>query len=348
MPDNDVKVIANFARIRHNVIYNINDATGATPIQAPLPEDEEFTVADLTGITPPPYHNFRGWSKTADGSGEIFALGSTVTMPGHDITLYAIWYLRHHNLDVTTTTGGILSYDSTPSGDYGVGTSITLTAIPTPSDRYYFAGWEVTGITLSDEAIKNPILEFDMPDNNVTVVANFARIRHNITYNIGYATGETPTQASIPEDYEFEVADTTYIIPPPRHIFVEWNTNPDGTGTSFDPGDTVTMPGHSLTLYAIWLEVFAVTYNLNGATGTAPTQTPVPEGTEITVAEIEGIIPPADSLFLRWNTEADGTGTAFNPGDIITIETYDITLYAIWVPREVCVVIDLRTWQSRN
>lgn len=34
--------------------------------------------------------------------------------------------------------------------------------------------------------------------------------------------------------------------------FVEWNTAADGTGTGYDPGDTLTMGSTAVTLYAIW------------------------------------------------------------------------------------------------
>ena len=34
--------------------------------------------------------------------------------------------------------------------------------------------------------------------------------------------------------------------------------------------------------------------------------------------------------FLGWNTKADGSGTAYQPGDKITIEGKDLVLYAQW------------------
>lgn len=36
-------------------------------------------------------------------------------------------------------------------------------------------------------------------------------------------------------------------------------------------------------------------------------------------------------LFLYWNTEADGTGTIYYPGDVLTVDS-DVTLYAQWYP----------------
>ncbi|OQB14399.1 MAG: Endoglucanase precursor [Firmicutes bacterium ADurb.Bin193] len=75
---------------------------------------------------------------------------------------------------------------------------------------------------------------------------------------------------------------------------------------------------------------YNVTYDLNGGSGTAPTQDPVSEGATFTVASAEGITAPEGKQFKEWNTEADGSGTSYNPGDTITMGTSDITLYAIW------------------
>lgn len=38
------------------------------------------------------------------------------------------------------------------------------------------------------------------------------------------------------------------------HIFKEWNTSRDGTGASFDPGDSFPSPASYTTFYAIWEE----------------------------------------------------------------------------------------------
>lgn len=55
--------------------------------------------------------------------------------------------------------------------------------------------------------------------------------------------------------------------------FTGWNTKPDGTGTAYTEGQTVTMPkeGQSLNLYAQWQTVeYPLVYDLNGGTGTTP------------------------------------------------------------------------------
>ena len=73
-----------------------------------------------------------------------------------------------------------------------------------------------------------------------------------------------------------------------------------------------------------------VTYDLNGGSGTVPTQDPVAEGAEFTIASAAGINPPADKQFKEWNTASDGSGTVYAPGATVTMGASDITLYAIW------------------
>lgn len=63
----------------------------------------------------------------------------------------------------------------------------------------------------------------------------------NLPENISYAPGDTvtvPNQIPTREGYNF----------------VGWNTRPDGTGTSYQPGDSFTTPEGNLTLYAQWEE----------------------------------------------------------------------------------------------
>lgn len=51
-------------------------------------------------------------------------------------------------------------------------------------------------------------------------------------------------------DYTFKEFDYTTIKPRGRSLFKEWNTKPDGTGTSYLPGDTLLFT-EPLKVYAI-------------------------------------------------------------------------------------------------
>jgi len=71
-----------------------------------------------------------------------------------------------------------------------------------------------------------------------------------VTYKANGGTGSDVTgSAKIGVDYT--IADNTFTAPA-GCIFVEWNTQADGSGTGYDPGDIIAMPGGNLDLYAIW------------------------------------------------------------------------------------------------
>lgn len=74
--------------------------------------------------------------------------------------------LANHIVAVSSTIGGSV----TGGGEYNGGETITLTA--TPDSGYRFAGWELTGATVSD--LTAATITFTMPDNgNVTALARF-------------------------------------------------------------------------------------------------------------------------------------------------------------------------------
>lgn len=81
------------------------------------------------------------------------------------------------------------------------------------------------------------------------------------------------------------------------YTFKEWNTNSDGTGTSYQPGSTITIEFTSITLYAIW-EVVAQQL-------VAPTDAFILKAQLLTGDVIDGRIGTSDGYYriLYW----DGT-----------------------------------------
>ena len=81
------------------------------------------------------------------------------------------------------------------------------------------------------------------------------------------------------------------------------------------------------------LQKYSVTYDLNGATGTAVTDgsSPYTYGSTVTAKTAPTITtyPAGMTKFDKWNTKADGTGTSYAASDTFTIYD-DVTLYAIY------------------
>lgn len=124
------------------------------------------------------------------------------------------------------------------------------------------------------------------------------------------------------------------------YTFKDWNTNTNGTGTTYLPGSTVTINFSSITLYAIWDPVsnYVLSYNANGATGSVPGSVNAGANTIVstngnlskTLRYVSnGSMTNQSLTFLGWNTMSDSTGVTYSAGSTITISSNTI-LYAIW------------------
>jgi len=109
------------------------------------------------------------------------------------------------------------------------------------------------------------------------------------------------------------------------YAFTGWNTEADGSGTVYADKETVKL-SNNLTLYAQWKPAVTVTFDANGGEGTMDDQV---------IAEGAPTILTANTLtregytFKGWNTEADGSGTAYADKAEVTLDA-DVTLYAQW------------------
>lgn len=84
--------------------------------------------------------------------------------------------------------------------------------------------------------------------------------------------------------------------------------------------------GLSVTTYDI---TYAVTYLPNGGSGTAPTETNKPEGASFAVKS-NTFTAPSGKKFKEWNTEANGSGTAYAADATVVMPAAALTLHAIW------------------
>ena len=115
------------------------------------------------------------------------------------------------------------------------------------------------------------------------------------------------------------------------YTFTGWNTQADGKGTAYKPGDNFTLTDEDTVLYAQWSKnapaQVNVSYDANGGTGTMESITG-DVGSKI-VIEQNGFAR-SGYTFTGWNTQADGKGTAYKAGDSFTLTDKDTVLYAQW------------------
>ena len=125
----------------------------------------------------------------------------------------------------------------------------------------------------------------------------------------------------------------------PNYHFIEWNTSADGTGTSYQPGMDWKLAAGTVNLYAIWSNDPAViVYDKNSDSATGE------------MANTDGYIDMEATIsdngfensgyeFTGWNTEADGSGTAYDEGETIVLTEPSMTLYAQW--EEIPVIVQM-------
>ena len=76
--------------------------------------------------------------------------------------------------------------------------------------------------------------------------------------------------------------------------------------------------------------LYAVVYDPNGGSGTAPTGSNRAAGATFPAANPSGLTAPEGKQFKEWNTLADGSGVSYASGATVTMPASNLTLYAIW------------------
>jgi uncharacterized repeat protein (TIGR02543 family) len=112
------------------------------------------------------------------------------------------------------------------------------------------------------------------------------------------------------------------------YTFAGWNTAADGTGTTYAAGNVIQMPQGGMTLYAKWTaNQYMLIYKLYGGVNGPATEMRYTGAT----ANLSGVQPTRDgAVFSHWNTNADNTGTDYDPSASFTMPGANTTLHAIY------------------
>ena len=173
------------------------------------------------------------------------------------------------------------------------------------------------GMTVYAVWVGNPVLTYDTNKPN--------------TWN-----GQMPsTPASVSVPYNTAAADgsgwQSGDTPKIRgYRFLGWYAGPqDDAG----PYDWNTLLTGNVTVYAHWERLKAnVVYDANGGTGSHANTTGW-QYSDVTVPSDTSKSFKRDGyVFLGWDTQADGNGTAYKDGSQVPLQDKDITLYAQWQP----------------
>lgn len=151
---------------------------------------------------------------------------------------------------------------------------------------------------------------------------------YTVTYNSNTDTEETKTQTFYKGSLLAD-AEALGFTGTGTKRFKEWNTQKDGSGTSYTEGSSPKLT-EDITLYAQWADFYKLTYLINIDSNT---QTYIQKvEAEISLATSKTAFADFDSSkyqFCGWDTKADGSGTRYDEGASLTL-TEDIILYAQW------------------
>ena len=315
---------------------NLSDAVGTMANQTFLVGEEQalspcgFTANAVTSAIK---YVFAGWNTKANGSGVRYADGQVVkdiAAAGETITLYATWqqvltFTVHFDANGGEGTMADQIYSILYSENY-------LPSCTFSRSGYIFAGWNTkadgSGKAYSDGAKINQA-------SSITLYAQWTALPPNC-YGVHFNRNNDNASGTMADQvFTVGVAQAltanafTYFF-----SFSGWNTKADGSGVSYSNGQVVTdiaAEGETITLYAQWQDksvhiYLTVRFNANGGEGYMANQM-FKSGEEKNLNACT--FTRAGYRFTGWNTEADGSGEAYNDQENIR-PGENITLYAQW------------------
>ena len=220
------------------------------------------------------------------------------------------------------------------NGGYGEMYAITFnegeTGVLDPNNfsraNYVFSHWNTkadgSGISYADQGDITPT-------DSITLYAQWVKTFYSVNYNKNGGGGVMPS-GSVQKYRSGTVKECAFNPPTYYTVFTEWNTSPDGTGTSYRPGDPIWSDDtpNDITLYAIWREKLDVWFYPGEGSGTA-TSVEEPKGSEVrlpTPANL-GFTAPDGQTFAGWMI--DGEYRLYKAGEYYAFDSAKMVT-AIW------------------
>ena len=150
---------------------------------------------------------------------------------------------------------------------------------------------------------------------NVTIGGEFHRNSVNVPVT---------RHVEVKLDGQDKTETTPFVVPQPakdHYRFIVWTTNPDGTGDSYKPGDTVTIIPKNTTLYPQWEAKHVLRYDMNGGDGQY-------EDSDLP-ADVSDTAPTRDGYeFDGWMID----GVKVDSDNTVEDNGSDVTVVAQWTP----------------
>lgn len=290
--------------------------------------EQSIADADYTPTAPANMqdYTFGGWfdNQKCEGSAYVF---TGKKMPAHNLTLYAKWVPKTYTVTVydvdrtkVLTTfdvpmGGTIPESQMPEVTLGTGDS--------------FLGW----MDMQDHMPFHFDTKIHRDYKLYAKTGNAEQFM--VTYVLGGGSGKAPVDSNrYARGAQAVVLPAAGVTPPEGKVFLYWSAA--GDSTRCYPGGKLTVTG-DMTLTAVYgqkTEAVTVTYHSNFAPDKTYTTAEMPNNSKITLPGYTGLGLPENPgyTFAGWNTQADGSGTTYQPGAKVLVDTMEPGnhLYAIW------------------
>ena len=345
------------------VIYNDNDKTsGSVPATSYHANGATVTVASNSGSLAKTGYSFGGWNTNSSGTGTNYTAGSgTFTMGSSDKNLYAKWtqtVTLHDNNGGNNNGSATATYNKsgnlTPTAPTRAGYTVEgYYAEPECTNKVMSANGSLvnyTGYVSSGKWIHSGATTLYAKWTPIWAFFNAGSRVADFTYVSAYEyTLNITLNSSNASAFHFQKDGSTYYYcgadnPTSMNVTLvtgdgrlNWtnNGNPYGTYTLTVKSDN---SGSSWYYRAVQEIRYSVTYDANGGTGTVTdASSPYLSGANVTV--LSNSFTRTGYTFSKWNTAPDGSGQNYDPSDVISSISADVTLYAQWAASQTPVTV---------
>ena len=280
---------------------------------------------EIKNVVSSPGRQFNGYkignfndSEWVSNKGIIGTSGNQVLLDFSTIT---------YNIGYNLNGGSVIGNPSF----YNVDTNTFTLSNPTKTG-YTFLGW--TGSN-GDTPQKTVTINKDSTGDR-SYIANWKANTYSVVFNSNGGSGTMPNQV---HTYGSSLALSQNKFTKTGYTFAGWNTQANGSGTSYTNGQSVknltASNGATVTLYAQWkVNNYTLTFNPNGGS-VSPTSKSVAYGSQY------GTLPTPTRTgytFTGWFTAASG-GTKVST--TTTMGAGNATIYAQWTPTNYTITYNL-------
>lgn len=357
-----VTLYAQWTPWKHVLHYNKNVPTSSTSqTVSNMPVDQTKTFGQLMTISnlvpTRKGYTFAGWYTQSNGTGTKYDPGSNYAADqnGGTVNLYAKWtpwtYNIKYDQNVKSTSSSKTVTDMPAAQTKTQEIDVTLSSMTPKRNGYIFAGWS-TSANGSVEYKPESRFTKDLDSNgaSITLYAVWTPWKHTIHYNSNIPTNAptgTTTVSNMPGD-QTKTFDEKLMISsnkPTRkgYNFAGWSTSANGD-VVYQPGAEYKndQNGGTVTLYAKWTTwKHTVTYDKNVPANSKKTDVKNMPGNQTKIYDqnltlLSNVPTRIGYTFVKWTTNKDGTGTAYQPGSQYSYNRDSdggtVTLYAVWTP----------------